>query len=330
MVRPLMNVQIEQWPRRTPVQITGFTWDITNVVVVTLAFEGLIGRGEASGVYYRKDSAEMVAQWVESVRGAVECGAGREQLQEMLPAGGARNALDCAFWDLESKLKGMPIWKMAGIAEPHPVQTAFTCHASSPKEMVAAATGYPGARAIKLKLTGEPVDLDRVRAVREALPDVWLGVDANQGFTLRFLETALPTLSAMNVSLIEQPLPVGLEQDLDGLHSPIPIAADESVQGIADVESLLGRFDVVNIKLDKCGGFTEALAMVDAVRDAGLVPMIGNMGGTSLAMAPGWLVGQRCAFADLDGPLFLMNDRKCPANYTDGSISCPEGLWGYP
>jgi L-alanine-DL-glutamate epimerase-like enolase superfamily enzyme len=194
--------------------------------------------------------------------------------------------------------------------------------------MASTACLYKDARAIKLKLTGEPIDAERVRAVRAVRPAVWLGVDANQGFTREKLERLFPTLIEARVALIEQPCKVGEEAWLDDLDSPIPVAADESAQGLSDVSDLVGRFRVVNIKLDKCGGLTEGLAIARAARDLGLEPMVGNMLGTSLAMAPGCLVGQLCSVVDLDGPMFLKSDRGLKVRYDAGMIECPEELWG--
>jgi L-alanine-DL-glutamate epimerase-like enolase superfamily enzyme len=194
--------------------------------------------------------------------------------------------------------------------------------------MAAAAKNYGNARAIKLKLTGEPVDAERVLRVREATPDVWLSVDGNQGFNRSALENLLPTLTESRVSLIEQPFPIGQEAWLDDLDSPIPIAADESVQGLADMPALVGRVQVINIKLDKCGGLTEGLAMAHKARELGLQCMVGNMIGTSLAMAPAYLVGQLCTVADLDGSAFIKSDRANPATYANGYIACPDALWG--
>jgi L-alanine-DL-glutamate epimerase-like enolase superfamily enzyme len=192
------------------------------------------------------------------------------------------------------------------------------------------ASNYTQAKAIKIKLTGEPVDADRVRAVRAARPDVWLGVDANQGFTRASLAILMPLLVEAKVELVEQPFKIGQEALLDGLNSPIPIAADESVQGLADLPDVVGRFNVVNIKLDKCGGLTEGLAMAREAHRLGLDVMIGNMIGTSLAMAPSFLVGQLCQVVDLDGPIFLKNDRTPSVRYENGSVSCPEAVWGAP
>ena len=326
-----LRVAIEKFPFKEPFHITGYTMTDTEVVAVELEQDGHVGRGEASGVYYRKfdDAASNVKQ-IEAVRPRIEIGIDRDSLQSLLPAGGARNAVDCALWDLEAKRTGLNAWQIAGLNRPQPLLTTMTVSANTPDKMAADARAYVQAKAIKLKLTGQPADADRVRAVRAARPDVWLGVDANQGFTRLFLDTLLPVLVEARVELIEQPFKVGQEAQLDGLHSPIPIAADESVQGLADVAGLPGRFNVMNIKLDKCGGLTEALAMARKARELGLGVMVGNMMGTSLAMAPSFLVGQLCNVVDLDGPLFLSSDREWPVRYEHGMITCPERLWGAP
>jgi L-alanine-DL-glutamate epimerase-like enolase superfamily enzyme len=194
--------------------------------------------------------------------------------------------------------------------------------------MADAARAFRQARAIKLKLTGEPIDADRVRAVHEARPDVWLCVDANQGFSRRSFEALMPVLVASGVRLIEQPFPADQDVWLDGLQSPIPIAADESLQVAADVPRLVGRFNVGNIKLDKCGGLTGGLAVASALRHHGLDVMVGSMGGTSLAMAPAFIVGQLAQFVDLDGAALIATDRPDTVRYQDGCIMWSETLWG--
>lgn len=326
----VLTADVEKWPYTAPLRITGHTRDLSEVLVVTLEMQGLIGRGEAAGVRYRNESAASMLTCIEAIRARLSPGVTRETLQTMLPPGGVRNALDCALWDLEAKLSHRPTWQIAGLKKPVPLLTTFTCSAEPPETMAATARSYGQARAIKLKLTGEPIDADRVRAVREATPDAWLAVDANQGFSRPFLEQLLPTLVQARVALIEQPFPIGQEALLDGLRSPIPIAADESVQSSPDIKALAGRFNMINIKLDKCGGLTEALLMARAARGLGLEVMVGNMGGTSLAMAPAFLVGQLCTVVDLDGPIFLRSDRTNAVDYADGYITCPTELWGYP
>lgn len=323
-----LNAQIEQWPLVAPFRITGHVWNHVDVLVVTLEEESHVGRGEAAGVYYKNDTPEAMLRQVESLRVRIEAGLSREELQKLLPAGGARNAVDCALWDLEAKLTGRPAWAIAGLEGVKPLLTTFTCGAQTPEKMAAVAKVYHSARAIKLKLTGEPIDADRVRAVREACPDVWLGIDGNQGFSQGALINLLPVLMELNVQLIEQPFPIGQEALLDGFPSPIPVAADESAQSRVDLPSLVRRFQVVNIKLDKCGGLTEGLAMAHTARQLGLDCMVGNMIGTSLAMAPAYLVGQLCRVVDLDGPIFLKSDRKQTVRYSAGRIECPPELWG--
>lgn len=325
-----LRADIEQWPLASPFHISGFTWEVLDVLVVTLERDGHIGRGEAAGVFYKGDTPASMLHEIEAVRHSIESGITRTKLQSSLAAGGTRNALDCALWDLEAKLSGRPAWQTAGLERPRPLVTTFTCGADTPEEMAARAISYREARAIKVKLTGAAVDAERVRAIRRARPDVWLGVDANQGFTRQTLESLLPVLIEARVELVEQPFPVGAAAELDGLESPIRIAADESLQTLGDIPGLVGRFKVVNIKLDKCGGLTEGLAMARAARRLGVEVMVGNMLGTSLAMAPAFLLGQLCQVVDLDGPIFLRSDRTPPVDYTSGLIHCPEALWGYP
>ena len=324
-----LRVELEQWPLRIPFRITGQTIVLLEVIVVTLARNDITGRGEAAGVDYLSDDiARMVAQ-LEAAREAIEAGITRAALQELLPAGGARNALDCALWELESREVCRAVWRLARLDEPHPLLTTYTIGADDPSAMARGAVGFPSAKAIKLKLTGEPVDAERVQAVRAARPEVWLGVDANQGFSSAHLQQLMPSLVAARVALIEQPFAVGAEPTLAELRSPIPLAADESVQVTRDLPGLVGRFDMVNIKLDKCGGLTEALRMAGEARGLGFKVMIGNMVGTSLAMAPAYLVGQNCQIVDLDGPLLLAADRSPGVSYAAGCLQCDETIWGY-
>jgi len=323
-----LQVSVEKWPLKAPFRITGYTFVAVDVVVATISSGGRVGRGEAAGVYYRGETAASMTTQIEAVRSDIEAGIDRETLRRLLPAGGARNAVDCALWDLESRLSGIPAWKIAGLSTPVPLVTTFTLGAEDPEKMAQTATSYADAQAIKLKLTGTPIDADRVRAVRQARPEAWLAVDANQGFTRASLADLMPVLVEARIGLIEQPFPIGREADLDGLRSPIPIAADESVQDLNDVAGLVGRFNVVSIKLDKSGGLTEALAMARHAHSLGLDVMVGNMTGTALAMAPAALVGQLCRIVDLDGPIFLQNDRSPGVVYEHGTVWCPPEVWG--
>jgi L-Ala-D/L-Glu epimerase len=325
-----LTVEVETWPLKSPFRTAVHTVLSIDLIRVDLRSGGHVGQGEAAGVFYRKETASSMLAQIESVRSDVETGLSREKLQTLLPPGGARNALDCAYWDLVSKRIAHPAWSAIGLKQPRPLLTTFTVGADAPEKMATSALGYKDSRAIKLKLTGEASDADRVEAVRHVLPNVWLAVDANQGFTRDKLEKLMPTLVAERVSLIEQPFPLDQDELLDGFQSPIPIAADESAQTLADVPSLAGRFSVINIKLDKCGGLTEGLAMARAAHAHGMEAMVGNMLGTSLAMAPAFLVGQLCQVVDLDGPAFLKEDRAKPIQYREGSIDSPAEVWGYP
>ena len=329
--RPVrLEVGVENWPFTKPFRISGYTFVDIDVVVVALSDGAHVGRGEAAGVYYRGDApATMVAQ-IEALRERIEAGLDREDLRGLLPAGGARNALDCALWDLEAKRAGRPVWALAGLEASRPLLTTYTVGADDPEVMAAKARRFAGARALKLKLTGDAVDGERVRRVRAARPDVWLGVDANQGLDRDSFARLAPCLVETGVKLLEQPFPLDRDDWLDGLASPIPIAADESVQDMADIAGLVGRVDVINIKLDKCGGLTEALDMVRQSRRLGLKVMVGNMCGTVLAMAPAFVVGQLCDIVDLDGPFPLVADRDPPTVYSDGKVWCPPQAWGAP
>jgi L-alanine-DL-glutamate epimerase-like enolase superfamily enzyme len=237
--------------------------------------------------------------------------------------------LDCALWELEALQAGCAVWQLAEVPPPIPLRTTMTLGADSPAVMAAGATALADARALKLKLTGETVaDMERVRAVRDARPDAWIGVDANQGYEPDTLEALIGTLVECRISLLEQPFPRGREDWMDGLKLPIQTAADESCQDLEELETLPGRFDVVNIKLDKCGGLTEGLLMARRARALGLGIMVGNMVGTSLAMAPAYVLGQLCQIVDLDGPIFLTADRAETVSYRNGDIFCSADVWG--
>ena len=324
-----LDVRVETWRLTSPIRITGYTFDVHEALVVTLSDGTHVGRGEAAGVYYLDDMPASGLEQLLALRDRIEAGITRAQLRELLPPGGARNALDCALWELESKRAGVPVWALAGLRQPEPLLTTYTLSADTPDNMARGARGkYADAKAIKLKLLGDGLDGDRVRAVRSARDDVWIGVDANQGFDPASLAALMPLFLDARVALIEQPFRVGDDALLDNLVSPIPLAADESVQSLDDVAGLVGRFQVVNIKLDKCGGLTEGLLMAEEARRLGLRVMIGNMTGTSLAMAPAMLIGQFCDVVDLDGPLFLAADRDPAIVYDHGMVSAPASVWG--
>lgn len=325
-----LQTSIEKWSMTAPFHITGYTFNEIETLVVTLREDGMSGRGEALGVYYHHDTpASMLAQ-VEALRERIEAGVTRQQLLQLLPAGGARNAVDCALWDLEAKRSGRPVWMLAGQETPRPLVTTYTLGADEPSHMAELARDLPGVRALKLKLTNDDLNAQRVRAVRAVQPDAWIMVDANQGFTRESFAQLLPALMETGVAVVEQPFPVGNEAWLDGLESPIPIAADESVQDRHDLAKLVGRVNMINIKLDKCGGLTEALAMAEQARQLGFELMVGNMSGSSLSMAPGFVLGQACKVVDLDGPMFLTSDQSPGVSYEDGRIWCADAVWGSP
>jgi L-Ala-D/L-Glu epimerase len=324
-----LRVEVEKLRLAAPFRISGFVFEEQDVVVATLEDGEHRGRGEASGVYYLNDTAKAMVAAIEAVRGMIEAGIDREFLQRLLPAGGARNAIDCALWDLDAHRLGATVWNLAGLPAPRPLVTTFTLGADDPAVMAEGARNFAQARSLKLKLTGDlDLDIARVNAVRAVRPEVWIGVDANQGYTIDALDALVGALVAANVSLLEQPLKRGREADLNGFASRIPIAADESVLNLADVAGLVGRFDVVNIKLDKCGGLTEGLAMAHAAKRLGLRVMVGNMVGTSLAMAPAFVLGQLCDVVDLDGPIFLAKDRTPSMIYANGTAWSGENVWG--
>ncbi len=325
-----LEVSVESLPLAKPFRISGHVFTHSDLVVVTLSDGVHSGRGEASGVYYLGDEVDSMLKAIEAVRPQIERGIDRAGLQALMPACGARNALDCAFWELEAKQTGRTVWDIAGFETSRPLLTTMTLGADAPEVMAEGATvGYAQARALKLKLTGDlEDDIARVRAVRAARPDCWIGVDANQGYGIADLPALVDVLVEADVKLLEQPLRRGAEADLDGFSCPIPLAADESVLTLADVPGLVGRFNVVNIKLDKCGGLTEGLAMAHKARELGLGVMVGNMVSTSLAMAPAYVVGQLCDVVDLDGPIFLAQDREPGIVYEDGYVRCPDNVWG--
>ena len=325
-----LEIGCQYWDMAYPVTIAGHVMSRIGVVEVTVREKSLAGRGEAAGVYYHGDTPESLAAQIESVREAIESGAGRADVARLLPAGGARNAVDCALWELESHLARQPVWKIAGLAEPRALLTTVTIGADNPSSIAARARdACRDARAIKLKLTGDGADGERVRALRGARPDAWIGVDANQSLGPEGLSDLLPVFVDARVALVEQPGPIGREEDFRGFASPIPLAADESAQTADDLDRLLGLFDAINIKLDKCGGLTAALAMAEAARARGFGVMVGNMGGTSLSTAPAFLAGQGCDFVDLDGPVHLERDRDRAARYREGRLDIPPGLWGW-
>jgi len=293
------------------------------VIVASVSDGTHSGHGEAVPYSRYGESVEGV---LEAVRGANLTS--RLDLQRALPPGAARNALDCALWDLRAKESGRPVWKLAGLPAPHPVTTAFTIGLGDEREVrrkARQALDYP---LLKLKVDADR-HVDLVRVVREAHSTAHIIVDANQSWTRELLERLTPELQQLGVELIEQPVARGDDASLDGLRSPLAVAADESCTDRHSLAGLAGRYQCVNIKLDKCGGLTEALAMCAEARRLGLGLMVGNMCGTSLAMAPAFLVAQACLVTDLDGPLLQRLDRPHPIRFERGVMQAPDSaLWG--
>ena len=321
-MRRRLSLREERFAFREPFRIAAHEFTETKVLVAEIAEGDNVGLGEGAGVYYLGDDLAHMREQAESARSELEAGAGRAELQSLLSPGGARNALDCALWDLEARAARKPVWQLAGLGRFGPLPTTMTIGAAEPATMAEVASGRFGDwPMLKLKLTGDPgLDADRVRAVRSARPDAWIGVDANQGYTGETLADLLEVLIGARVRLLEQPLARGAEASLDGVTRRIAFAADESVCSLAELGRALGRFDAVNIKLDKCGGLTEALVIADRCRALGLKVMVGNMMGSSLSMAPSLVVGQLCDVVDLDGPTFLASDRPGAVAYAEGRI----------
>jgi L-alanine-DL-glutamate epimerase-like enolase superfamily enzyme len=324
-----VSTRVERWELVEPfVTARDSLTHVPVLVLILTDSDGRQGWAEAAGVDYEGESPESMAAQVEAVKHALHDRVSGEDLLGLLPPGGARNALDCALWDLRAKQFGRPIWQLAGLAPPRPVPTAYTIGLASESDVrrkAREATGYP---LLKLKVDSDR-HIDLVRIVREVHPSARILVDANQSWSRALLERLLPSLMELGVELVEQPVRRGADASLDGLQSPVPLAADESCTDRGSLPGLVGRYQYANLKLDKCGGLTEALAMRDAARRLGLELMVGNMCGTSLAMAPAFLVAQSCRVADLDGPLLQRSDRQPPIRYEAGCMHPPEpALWG--
>lgn len=320
-----LTVRAERWPIRGTFSIARGSKTEAAVVVVELEEGGVRGSGECLPYPRYGESVEGVVAQISSVP---TDGLTRTRLQSLLPAGAARNAIDCALWDLEAKRSGRPVWQLAGLPEPGPVITAFTIVLDTPEKMGAGARENALRPLLKLKLSGAG-DLERVRAVRANAPNAALIIDANEGWSVEDYRLLAPKLAGLGVALIEQPFRAGNDGVLAELPRPVPVCADESCHTDDDLARLVGSYDAVNIKLDKTGGLTEALALKRAAEATGLKIMIGCMVATSLAMAPALLLAQGADWVDLDGPLLLARDRTPALTYRGSTISPAEpALWG--
>ena len=322
-----LTAAIERFPVRGSFVIARGAKTHVDVVTVTLTDGGVAGRGEGTAVYYRGETAASVLAQVEGVAAAVADGAGRADLLGLLPAGAARNAVDAALWDLDAKASGVPVWQAIGLPEPKPLLTAYTISLGEPGAMEAAARAVAGRELLKVKLSGEGC-VERVAAVRRGAPDARLIVDANEAWGDADIERRAAALAALNVELIEQPVPAGDDHLLDHVRSAIPLCADESVHDRASLDAVVGRYRFINVKLDKAGGLTEALALVHAAKQRGIGVMTGCMLGTSLGIAPAFHVAMQGAYADLDAPL-LIEDRPGGLRFAGSDVWPPHrALWG--
>ncbi len=323
------EVIARSWTLTEPFEIAGRVFHAQPVIVVTLRDEqGHCGRGEAAGVDY---SGETVESMMRQIRALAHPFLDMAQLQRVclnLPAGGARNALDCAMWDLHAKQLGTPAWQRAGLKRPMPLKCVYTIGLGSIEDVQRKALQAREYDLLKVKVDAER-HVDQVRAVRAVRPDARIMVDANQGWTLDLTRALLPQLRLLGVEMVEQPLPQGQDEELRGLNDAMLLATDESCTTVDSLERLVGCYQMVNIKLDKTGGLTEALRMAQCAKMLGLEVMVGNMCGSSLAMAPAALVGQLCRYVDLDGPLLQIEDCEHGLVYRNGCVEPPEpALWG--
>jgi L-Ala-D/L-Glu epimerase / N-acetyl-D-glutamate racemase len=324
-----LTISIDRFPIAGAFTIARGSRTEAVVVTATISEDGAVGHGECVPYPRYGETVEGVAAAIEALRPQVEAGLTREALQGLMPPGAARNAVDCALWDLDAKRSGIRAHITAGLTRWPPATTAYTISLGPPDTMAAAAAKAADRPILKVKFGAPDGDLDRIRAVRRAAPQSTLIADANEGWTEENLERHLAACAEAGYALVEQPLPAGGDEFLRGANRPVPILADESVHDRAGLDRLVGLYDVVNIKLDKTGGLTEALALADAAEARGFSLMIGCMVGTSLAMAPAMVLAPRARFVDLDGPLLLARDREPGLRYEGSIVYPPEpALWG--
>lgn len=323
-----ISLHITDWALTRPFRISNHEWINSRCLEVQIQHNGFIGRGEAQGVFYLDETAESIFEQAHAVAAEIRKGINRQDLQQVLPAGGARNAIDCALWDLACKSSGKTIWQLTGI-KPKPVTTVYTIGLEeSPEAMAAKAAAASDAPVLKIKLSSHQ-PYEKLAAIRAARPDAVLVVDANQGWDFTQLKEVLPRCVDLDLAMIEQPLARGNDEMLEGFESPITLAADESCLHTGELETAAARYSMVNIKLDKTGGLTEALKLASQAKQKGCKLMVGNMIGTSLSMAPAFVVAQLCDFVDIDGPLLLKYDQPMGLNYKNGVVeSLDPRLWG--
>ncbi|MCX5493548.1 dipeptide epimerase [Kaistia dalseonensis] len=325
---PILSVGMERWPIAGAFVISRGARTEATVVVATISDGADIGRGECVPYARYGETVEGVVAAIEAVAPAIAAGMDRATLMAEMPPGAARNAIDCALWDLEAKRTGVSVAARLGLSLPHPLVTAYTLSLGTPESMEAAARIAAERPLLKVKLGGAG-DIERIAAVRRGAPTARIVVDANEAWSTADFDAHMRACRDAGVELIEQPLPAGHDDWLASAKRLVPVCADESLHVASDLDELAGRYDAINVKLDKTGGLTEALELVAAARAHGFAVMVGCMVGTSLAMAPAVLLAQEADFVDLDGPLLLARDREPGLLYRGSLVSPPEpALWG--
>ncbi len=325
-----LTVTRRAWPLARPLMTAHGVKTTVDIVVAEISDVESRGRGECVPLRRYGESIDSVVAALDAMKGAVFSGLNRDTLQHAMPPGAARNALDCAFWDIDAKRAYRSVAELAGLGAVPPLMTAFTLDFDTPDKMAEQAAANRTRPLLKLEFLGDG-DVERVRAVRQAAPAARLIVDANEGWNEAQLREYMPMLIDLRVALIEQPLPADADDALAGLEHPIPLCADESCRTCADLDRLDGKYAAINIKLDKAGGLTEALALVEAAKRRGLRIMVGGVISTSLGIAPALLVAQLAEILDLDGPLHLALDRGAGLRYDGSTIRAPDPkLWGGP
>ncbi|MGX6647435.1 dipeptide epimerase [Maricaulaceae bacterium MS644] len=327
---PELIVRVLSRRLKRPFVISTGSRVVQTAVQVVLLEDGVEGLGEASGVSYLGETAQSLAAQIEGVRGAIEGGLDRAALQDLMGPGGARFAVDSALWDLEARRTGVSVAARLGVPAPGPLTTAFTISLDTPQAMEAAARDAAGLALLKVKLGAKDgLDAERARAVRRGAPDATLIADANAGWTFDMLARNADALFEAGFALLEQPLPADLDAALEGYYGPLPLCGDESIQSLADIDRAASRYDVVNIKLDKCGGLTHALTMAARLRALDKRMFVGCMICGARAIAPAFLFAQTADFVDLDGPFWLAEDDAALVMDGRGRMSPPPaGLWG--
>jgi L-Ala-D/L-Glu epimerase len=323
-----LRLEKRSWQLKEPFVIARSTQTAVHVAVAHLEEDGSIGRGEAVGVSYHGETPDTMLEQIEGVRSEIEAGVGRRELLTLLPAGGARNAIDAALWDLEAKQTDVSVWDMAGLAPARPVTTAVTIGIREIEAYEARARALSDHHLwLKIKVSADR-PLEALAAVRRGAPQARLIVDPNQAWSVAQLNKWTSHLLDLRIDLLEQPVPAAEDEELETLDCPLPLCADEAADTAADLPRLVGRYDFVNIKLDKAGGLTAALDFAHAARDAGLRLMVGCMAGGSLAMAPAMVLAQLCEVADLDGPLLQAEDWPSAITFSKGTMSLPQRALG--